>query len=147
MYSWSSFLSSLWIMRCRFMLHHYWYFFMIQYVKTHYFIFNPIINSFATPIHLPYQCVSDVYHQPCYFFWIIALLQFHWVHLMWDFCYIFYCTSIFHFFASLCMVEHFDHVFGWQVCCSGHGKNGSLCVLQQSIRPELITEVHRGCFI
>lgn len=100
MYSWSSFLSSLWIMRCRFMLHHYWYFFMIQYVKTHYFIFNPIINSFATPIHLPYQCVSDVYHQPCYFFWIIALLQFHWVHLMWDFCYIFYCTSIFHLLLS-----------------------------------------------
>ncbi|URD80124.1 cleavage and polyadenylation specificity factor subunit [Musa troglodytarum] len=27
------------------------------------------------------------------------------------------------------------------VCCSGHGKNGALCVLQQSIRPELITEV------
>jgi len=28
-----------------------------------------------------------------------------------------------------------------QVCCSGHGKNGSLCVLRQSIRPEVITEV------
>ncbi|GAU48135.1 hypothetical protein TSUD_293750 [Trifolium subterraneum] len=27
------------------------------------------------------------------------------------------------------------------VCCSGHGKNGSLCVLRQSIRPEVITEV------
>lgn len=27
------------------------------------------------------------------------------------------------------------------VCCSGHGKNGALCVLHQSIRPELITEV------
>ncbi|PRQ59892.1 putative cleavage/polyadenylation specificity factor, A subunit [Rosa chinensis] len=27
------------------------------------------------------------------------------------------------------------------VCCSGHGKNGSLCVLRQSIRPEMITEV------
>ncbi|KAF5200305.1 Cleavage and polyadenylation specificity factor subunit [Thalictrum thalictroides] len=32
------------------------------------------------------------------------------------------------------------------VCCSGHGKNGALCVLQQSIRPELITEVElAGC--
>lgn len=32
------------------------------------------------------------------------------------------------------------------VCCSGHGKNGALCVLQQSIRPELITEVElQGC--
>ncbi|KAK6926348.1 Cleavage/polyadenylation specificity factor, A subunit, N-terminal [Dillenia turbinata] len=32
------------------------------------------------------------------------------------------------------------------VCCSGHGKNGSLCVLQQSIRPEMITEVELpGC--
>ncbi|KAF9616940.1 hypothetical protein IFM89_033010 [Coptis chinensis] len=32
------------------------------------------------------------------------------------------------------------------VCCSGHGKNGALCVLQQSIRPELITEVElSGC--
>ncbi|PIA49934.1 hypothetical protein AQUCO_01300575v1 [Aquilegia coerulea] len=32
------------------------------------------------------------------------------------------------------------------VCCSGHGKNGALCVLQQSIRPELITEVELpGC--
>lgn len=28
-----------------------------------------------------------------------------------------------------------------QVCCSGHGKNGALCVLQRSIRPEMITEV------
>ncbi|KAL0382308.1 UNVERIFIED_CONTAM: Cleavage and polyadenylation specificity factor subunit, partial [Sesamum calycinum] len=27
-----------------------------------------------------------------------------------------------------------------QVCCSGHGKNGSLTVLQQSIRPETITQ-------
>ncbi|XP_008791964.2 cleavage and polyadenylation specificity factor subunit 1 isoform X2 [Phoenix dactylifera] len=32
------------------------------------------------------------------------------------------------------------------VCCSGHGKNGALCMLQQSIRPELITEVELpGC--
>ncbi|WCJ36530.1 Cleavage and polyadenylation specificity factor subunit 1 [Euphorbia peplus] len=32
------------------------------------------------------------------------------------------------------------------VCCSGHGKNGSLCVLRQSIRPEIITEVNLpGC--
>lgn len=28
-----------------------------------------------------------------------------------------------------------------QVCCSGHGKNGALCILRQSIRPEMITEV------
>lgn len=27
------------------------------------------------------------------------------------------------------------------MCCSGHGKNGALCVLRQSIRPEMITEV------
>ncbi|ERN13281.1 cleavage and polyadenylation specificity factor subunit 1 isoform X2 [Amborella trichopoda] len=27
------------------------------------------------------------------------------------------------------------------VSCSGHGKNGALCLLQQSIRPELVTEV------
>ncbi|URD80127.1 cleavage and polyadenylation specificity factor subunit [Musa troglodytarum] len=33
------------------------------------------------------------------------------------------------------------------VCCSGHGKNGALCVLQQSIRPELITEVNSGFII
>ncbi|XP_047329252.1 cleavage and polyadenylation specificity factor subunit 1 isoform X2 [Impatiens glandulifera] len=26
------------------------------------------------------------------------------------------------------------------VCCSGHGKNGALCVLQQSIRPDIITQ-------
>uniref|UniRef100_A0A1D1XMC9 Cleavage and polyadenylation specificity factor 160 kDa subunit n=1 Tax=Anthurium amnicola TaxID=1678845 RepID=A0A1D1XMC9_9ARAE len=32
------------------------------------------------------------------------------------------------------------------VSCSGHGKNGALCVLQQSVRPELITEVELpGC--
>ncbi|KAL4574864.1 hypothetical protein LXL04_021704 [Taraxacum kok-saghyz] len=32
------------------------------------------------------------------------------------------------------------------VCCSGHGKNGSVCVLQQSIRPEIITqEAIPGC--
>lgn len=32
------------------------------------------------------------------------------------------------------------------VSCSGHGKNGALCVLQQSIRPEMITEVELpGC--
>lgn len=32
------------------------------------------------------------------------------------------------------------------VCCSGHGKNGALCILQQSIRPEMITEVELpGC--
>lgn len=32
------------------------------------------------------------------------------------------------------------------VCCSGHGKNGALCVLQQSIRPDLITQVELlGC--
>lgn len=28
-----------------------------------------------------------------------------------------------------------------QVCCSGHGKNGALCVLQRSIRPEVMTQV------
>ena len=28
------------------------------------------------------------------------------------------------------------------MCCSGHGKNGTLSALQQSIRPDLITEVH-----
>ncbi|PPS08801.1 hypothetical protein GOBAR_AA11840 [Gossypium barbadense] len=34
----------------------------------------------------------------------------------------------------------------FQVCCSGHGKNGALCVLRQSIRPEMITEVElTGC--
>ncbi|CAN8244624.1 unnamed protein product [Cochlearia groenlandica] len=32
------------------------------------------------------------------------------------------------------------------VCCSGHGKNGALSVLRQSIRPEMITEVELpGC--
>ncbi|KAH1091636.1 hypothetical protein J1N35_018893 [Gossypium stocksii] len=32
------------------------------------------------------------------------------------------------------------------VCCSGHGKNGALCVLRQSLRPEMITEVElTGC--
>ncbi|XP_074570014.1 cleavage and polyadenylation specificity factor subunit 1 [Curcuma longa] len=32
------------------------------------------------------------------------------------------------------------------MCCSGHGKNGALCVLQQSIRPGLINEVKLpGC--
>ncbi|XP_037491951.1 cleavage and polyadenylation specificity factor subunit 1 isoform X2 [Jatropha curcas] len=32
------------------------------------------------------------------------------------------------------------------VCCSGHGKNGTLSVLRQSIRPEMITEVDLpGC--
>ncbi|EFH40379.1 hypothetical protein ARALYDRAFT_495232 [Arabidopsis lyrata subsp. lyrata] len=32
------------------------------------------------------------------------------------------------------------------VCCSGHGKNGALCVLRQSVRPEMITEVELpGC--
>ncbi|KAF7813301.1 cleavage and polyadenylation specificity factor subunit 1 [Senna tora] len=32
------------------------------------------------------------------------------------------------------------------VCCSGHGKNGSLSVLRQSVRPEVITEVDLpGC--
>ncbi|CAH2070334.1 unnamed protein product [Thlaspi arvense] len=32
------------------------------------------------------------------------------------------------------------------VCCSGHGKNGAVCVLRQSIRPEMITEVELpGC--
>ncbi|CAN1842644.1 Cleavage and polyadenylation specificity factor subunit 1 [Linum perenne] len=32
------------------------------------------------------------------------------------------------------------------VSCSGHGKNGALCVLRQSIRPEMITEVELpGC--
>ncbi|CAK9135184.1 unnamed protein product [Ilex paraguariensis] len=32
------------------------------------------------------------------------------------------------------------------VCCSGHGKNGALCVLQQSIRPEMITQENlQGC--
>ena len=50
-------------------------------------------------------------------------------------------------FCFLCAGAHFDLVFGWQVCCSGHGKNGALCVLQQSIRPELITEVRRSCFL
>ncbi|WJX19100.1 hypothetical protein P8452_08830 [Trifolium repens] len=29
-----------------------------------------------------------------------------------------------------------------RVCCSGRGKNGSLCVLRQSIRLEVIFEVH-----
>lgn len=36
----------------------------------------------------------------------------------------------------------FDKYWLFQVCCSGHGKNGTLSVLQQSIRPDLITEVH-----
>ncbi|KAL8217962.1 hypothetical protein R6Q57_021335, partial [Mikania cordata] len=32
------------------------------------------------------------------------------------------------------------------VCCSGHGKNGSVCVFQRSIRPEIITqEAIPGC--
>ncbi|KAI4363631.1 hypothetical protein MLD38_019823 [Melastoma candidum] len=32
------------------------------------------------------------------------------------------------------------------VCCSGHGKNGALCVLWQSVRPDAITEVELpGC--
>lgn len=32
------------------------------------------------------------------------------------------------------------------VCCSGHGKNGSLSILRQSIRPDMITEVElSGC--
>ncbi|KAL8161796.1 hypothetical protein V2J09_013285 [Rumex salicifolius] len=32
------------------------------------------------------------------------------------------------------------------VSCSGHGKNGALCILQRSIRPEMITEVELpGC--
>ncbi|XP_023520837.1 cleavage and polyadenylation specificity factor subunit 1 isoform X1 [Cucurbita pepo subsp. pepo] len=32
------------------------------------------------------------------------------------------------------------------VCCSGNGKNGALCILRQSIRPEMITEVELpGC--
>ena len=35
----------------------------------------------------------------------------------------------------------------FQVCCSGHGKNGTLSALQQSIRPDLITEVHVFFFI
>lgn len=34
-----------------------------------------------------------------------------------------------------------------QVCCSGHGKNGALCVLRQSIRPEMITEVCHDKFV
>lgn len=38
-------------------------------------------------------------------------------------------------FMSLCGIV-------FQVCCSGHGKNGAVCVLQQSIRPESITQVH-----
>ncbi|KAG0498835.1 hypothetical protein HPP92_003526 [Vanilla planifolia] len=29
------------------------------------------------------------------------------------------------------------------VCCSGSGKNGALCVMQQSVRPELISEVFK----
>ncbi|KAK6243814.1 hypothetical protein QUC31_010223 [Theobroma cacao] len=34
----------------------------------------------------------------------------------------------------------------FRVCCSGHGKTGALCVLGQSIRPEMITEVEpTGC--
>lgn len=32
------------------------------------------------------------------------------------------------------------------MCCSGHGKNGALCVLRQSIRPEMITEVGGSLF-
>ncbi|PSR93371.1 Cleavage and polyadenylation specificity factor subunit like [Actinidia chinensis var. chinensis] len=32
------------------------------------------------------------------------------------------------------------HFFKLGVCCSGHGKNGAVCVLQQSIRPEIITQ-------
>eukprot|EP00743_Colponemidia_sp_Colp-15_P008724 GILK01009501.1.p1 GENE.GILK01009501.1~~GILK01009501.1.p1 ORF type:complete len:1435 (-),score=334.89 GILK01009501.1:198-4025(-) len=62
------------------------------------------------------------------------------------------CDSIFNIgpIADLAVGESVtDQVTGAKkpleiVTCSGHGKNGSLCVLQRTIRPELISEFELG---
>lgn len=66
------------------------------------------------------------------------------IHLLWPpdqkfkFYFLFFDAQAFSFFFFFLNLV--------QVCCSGHGKNGSLSVLQQSIRPETITQVCMDSF-